>query len=160
MAKAGYTALTPSTVSLTANGTKTILGAFVPAALGFGLDLKKIRIGFGGTSGAPALVGLMVGPYTTNPPPETGTAPATPVTPQQVYGRTIAPGFLAAHTWTAEPTGMTLIDSWLLTPNGGLVMYDIPLGDTPDCAPGNGFSLLVNSPIAVGVRAGFWLERC
>ncbi len=154
MSKAGYTAVTNGAVSLSASTTKYVFGVLAPST--FGLDLKKLRVGFDGTSGAPATVGLYACTFAGNPP---GTA-STSVTPNQIYGRTITPGFTAAQNWTSDPTAVSVIDSWPLTPNGGLLWYDIPLGDTPDCAPSTGFVLLVNSPVAVGCRASMWLERC
>ncbi|WP_433357813.1 hypothetical protein ACQP25_44465 (plasmid) [Microtetraspora malaysiensis] len=143
---------TVGAVSLTASTTKTVLGVKANAA--FGLDLKKLRVGFGGTSGAPATVGLYSAPFTSN-----GTS--TSVTPNQVYGRTITHGMTAGQNYTADPNGTpTLIESWPLTPNGGLMFYDIPLGDTPDCAPNTGFLLMVNSPVDVSCWASMWVERC
>jgi hypothetical protein len=40
------------------------------------------------------------------------------------------------------------------------VLYDFPLGDTPDSAVSQGFAIRVNAPAAVNVRAAMWFERC
>ncbi|QSI49994.1 hypothetical protein [Thermobispora bispora] len=154
MAKCLYAVSTTGAVQLTASTTTAVLGVRAPES--FGLDLKKLRVGFGGTSGAPATVGLYLCTFATNPP---GTA-STTVTPVQVAGRQITAGFTAAQEWTATPGALTQIEAFPISPNGGLLVYDIPLGDTPDCAPGQGFVLLMNSPAAVGVWASMWVERC
>jgi hypothetical protein len=60
---------------------------------------------------------------------------------------------------TAEPTVLTLIDSFLLDPNKGLVLYDFPLGDTPDTAVSNGIVLRCTAPAVVNVRASMHFER-
>jgi hypothetical protein len=48
----------------------------------------------------------------------------------------------------------------LLTPNGGLVIYDYPLGKEPDCALGEGFALRLTAPATVNVRASLGVSRC
>ncbi|WP_433444567.1 hypothetical protein [Nonomuraea sp. CA-141351] len=162
MSKCGYTAATVNSatqvtvpVALTANTAKSVLGVLAPA--GFGLELKKIRVGlYGSAAGTPGDIELCAATFAANAP---GTA-STAVTPQQVYGRVIAPGFTAAHTWTAEPTALTIIDTFPLTPNGGLVVYDLPLGDSPDCAPATGFVLRAKFAAAVSLSACMWVERC
>jgi hypothetical protein len=65
----------------------------------------------------------------------------------------------AGHTATVEPTVVSVVDAWPLTPNSGLVIYDYPLGDSPDVANGQGFAVRANFPAAVSVFAGLWVER-
>ena len=156
MAKAGYKASTEGAVALTGGAAKSILGVTAPAQ--FGLDLKKLRIGFDGVtaSAVPALIELCYATFATNAP---GTN-STSATVRQLYGRAITAGFTAAKNWTTEPTVLTVVDEWLLTPCGGLVVLDIPLGDTPDTDVSNGFVLRVNAPANVNARATFWFERC
>lgn len=156
MAKAGYTAPGGGAVALSAGVAKSVIGVLAPAT--FGCDLKKFRIGFDGitSTAVPVLVELCYATFATNPP---GTA-STSITVQQVYGRTITAGFTAARGWTTEPTVLTPIDEWLLTPTGGLNIYDVPLGDTPDSAVSNGFVIRCNAPAAVNTRATLWFERC
>lgn len=156
MAKAGYGTSTEGAVALSAATAKSILGVSAPAQ--FGVDLKKLRIAFDGVtaSAVPVLVELCYATFATNAP---GTN-STSTTVDQVYGRSVTAGFTAAKAWTTEPTVLTPIDEWLLTPNGGLVIYDFPLGDTPDSAVSNGFALRCNAPATVNVRASLWFERC
>lgn len=155
MAKAGYVTSTEGAVALAAGTAKSVLGVSSPGT--FGCDLKKLRVAFDGVtaSAVPALVELCYATFATNVP---GTA-STSTTVDQVYGRVITAGFTAAKNWTTEPTVLTPLDEWLLTPAGGLVIYDFPLGDTPDSAVSNGFVLRLNAPAVVNVRASFWFER-
>ncbi|MER6505884.1 hypothetical protein ABT158_03685 [Nonomuraea sp. NPDC001636] len=158
MAKTGYSAITPAAVTLAAGTARSVLGVLAPAS--FGLEIKKIRIGTLGTaSGVPGDIELCTATFATNPP---GTADSTAVTPQQLYGRPITPGFLAASAWAAtkEPTVLTPVDYWPLTPNGATVLYDLPLGDSPDCGPNTGFVLRAKFAAAVSITACLWVERC
>lgn len=153
MAKAGYSAAVGAAVALSAATAKTVLAVLAPAQ--FGVDLKKLRIGFDGVtaSAVPVLVELCHLSGAT-----AGTSTAGTV--RQVYGRSITAGFTTAYNYTAEPTALTIIDRWTLTPNGGLVVYDFPLGDTPDSEVSAGFALRCNAPAAVNVNAALWFERC
>ncbi|MFD8529428.1 hypothetical protein ACFV0L_18610 [Streptosporangium canum] len=156
MAKCGYSVMMLAPVGLVAATEKSVLGVLAPAT--FGLELKKIRVGLYGisASGVPGDIQLCAATFATNPP---GSGAATTVPPRQLYGRDVAAGFTAATNWSAEPTVLTVIDAFPLSPNGGLVMYDIPLGDTPDCAPNTGFVLRAKYATAVSISAGFWVER-
>lgn len=155
MAKAGYVAATGTNVSLAATTAKSLIGVAAPST--FGVDLKKFRIGFNGiTAGdTPVLVELCYATFATNAP---GTN-STSVTVQQCYGRPITAGFTAARNWTTEPTVLTVLDEWPLTPAGGLVIYDFPLGDTPDSAVSQGFVIRCTAGAAVTARAAIWMER-
>ena len=155
MAKAGYVTSTEGAVALSAATAKSILG--VCGTSGFGVDLKKFRVAFDGVtaSAVPVLVELCYSTFASNAP---GTN-STSTTVDQAYGRSITAGFTAAKNWTSEPTALTPLDEWLLTPAGGLVLYDFPLGDTPDSAVSNGFVLRLNAPATVNVRGTFWFER-
>lgn len=156
MAKAGYSIVTGGAVALSAATAKSILGVKAPS--GNGIDLKKFKVGFNGTSAseAPVLIELCYATFATNSP---GTN-STSVTPAQIYGRAITVGATAAKTWTTEPTVLTVLQEWLLTPNGGLVFYDFPLGDTPDSAVSEGFVIRCTAPAAANVRASLEFERC
>lgn len=158
MAKSGYV-ITSGSVSLVASTLKYVLGVKSgDTTANHGVDLKKIRVGFDGTDAtdAPVLVELCAVTFATNAP---GTA-STSVTPRQVYGRHAATGFSAASAWSSAPTTVTLLEEYLLTPNGGLVLYDWPLGDTPDSPLGEGFVIRCTAADSVAVRASMWFERC
>lgn len=158
MAKAGYSVLSGA-VALAAGTAKTAL--FVVAGAQFGLDLKKYRIAFDGVtaSAVPVFWEINYSTAATNSTPGTGNTSLTSAITQN-YGRAIATtGMLAGGNCTSEPTVQTNIDGDLLTPNGGLLVYDFPLGDVPDCAPANGFCIRLTAPAVVNVRCTMWFER-
>lgn len=153
--KAGYVAVTATPVALAAGAPKTILG--VRSGSAFGLDLVAFKVSFDGVvaSAVPVVVEVCHCTWASNPP---GTA-STSVTPAQAYGRSIAHGVTAARAWTAEPTVLTPLDEFLLTPNGGLIDEWIPLGMSYDCGPSEGFALRLTAPAAVNARAALRWER-
>jgi hypothetical protein len=157
MAKAGYTLATGAAVALSAATAKTVLCVIAPSQ--FGIDLKKVRVGFDGVTAAnvPVLCELMTSTLATNSTPGTNNSTGT-VT--QIYGRSITAGFTGFYASTTEPTVLTAFDSFLLTPVGGLLFYDYPLGDTPDTAVSTGIVLRCTAPQTVNVRASFTFERC
>jgi hypothetical protein len=156
MAKAGYSAPAAAVVALGAGVAKTVIGVLAPAQ--FGCDLTKLRLGFDGVtaSAIPVQIEVCQATFATNPP---GTN-STTIAPVQVYGRAIAAGFTAASAWTAEPTVLVVADAWSLTPNGGLAIYDFPLGTSLDNAVSTGFAVRLTAPAAVNVRPTLYFERC
>lgn len=156
MAKAGWSIVTGGTVALSAATAKTILGARAHA--NSCLDLQRLRVGFDGVtaSAVPVLVELCAATFASNGP---GTN-STSVTPALLYGRSSTVGWTAAKNWTTEPTVLTVVDELLLTPNGGLIMYDFPLGATVDTPLNEGLVIRCNAPAAVNVRASMVFERC
>jgi hypothetical protein len=154
MSKAGYSASTGAAVALAAATAKTVLNVIAPAS--FGVDLTKIRLAFDGVSATavPVLVELC---YSTQAANGTG---STSATVNQIYGRTILAGFTAFYGYATEPTALTVIDSYLVSPYSGTVIYDYPLGTTPDTAVSNGLCLRLTAPAAVNVRATMYFERC
>lgn len=153
MSKAGYSAATGAAVPLVAATAKTVLNVTAPAS--FGVDLTKIRLAFDGitSTAIPVLVELC---YSTQATAGTSTAG----TVNQIYGRTITAGFTTAYNYTVEPTVLTVIDSYLVSPYSGTVIYDYPLGTTPDTAVSNGLCIRLTAPLAVNVRATMYFERC
>lgn len=157
MGKAGYSVQAGAAVALSAATAKTVL--FVVAPAQFGVDLKKWRVAFDGVtaSAVPALVEVCALSAATNSTAGTGNTSATVL---QGYGRAVTAGFTAGYNCTSEPTVLTVIDSILVTPNGGVVVYDYPLGDTPDNDVSKGFAIRLTAPAAVNARAAMWFERC
>lgn len=157
MAKAGYSLQTGAAVALSAATPKTVLCVIAPAQ--FGIDLKTIEIGFDGVSASavPVLCEVMTSTLATNSTPGTGN---TTGTVRQVYGRAITAGFTGFYGSTSEPTVLTAIDSFTLTPNGGLVIRDWALGQTFDTDVSTGVVLRCTAPAAVNVRATMVFERC
>lgn len=153
MAKTGYSAVTGGAVALAAATAKSILGVKSNAA--FGIDLRRIKVGFDGVtaSAVPVLVELCYATFATNAP---GTN-STTITPLQGYGRVAAHGVTAAKNWSAEPTALTVVNEYLLTPYGGLVLEEFPEG--LDTALGEGYTIRCTAPAIVNVRATAWYER-
>jgi len=157
MAKSGYSTTTEGAITLSTSA-KTILGVKSGATTAnFGVDLIKYRVEFAGVtaSAVPVLVEVALCTFGANAP---GTN-STSTTVIQAYGRLAATGFTAARNWTTEPTTITVIEAFTLTPNGGTFFYDGPLGTTPDSALGEGFVIRCTAPAAVDVRASMWFER-
>lgn len=150
-----YQCGTEGAVALAAATAKTIIGA--KAHANSGLQLVGFRIGFDGVtaSAVPVLVELGYCTWGANSP---GTN-STSTTPRQRAGRSLTAGFTAGKTWTTEPTTITVLDEWLLTPNGGLVILDYPLGTEPDSALAEGFVIRCTAPAIVNVRASMAVSR-
>jgi hypothetical protein len=126
------------------------------------MDLKKYRIAFDGVTASAVPVFCEINYLTgaTNSTPGTGnTSLATGPNIQQVYGRAITTGFIGGYNCSSEPTVQTNVDAFDLTPNGGVIVYDFPLGDVPDAAVSNGFCLRLTAPAAVNVRCSMFFER-
>lgn len=153
--KTGYSAPAGGSVALAAAIAKSVIGVRGNAA--FGVDLTGFRVSFDGVtaSAVPALYQLCYATYATNAP---GTN-STSITINTTYGRAVASGMTAARDWTAEPTVLTVIDEWFLTPNGGLVVKDIPRDRTPDTAVNEGFVLRITAPAIVNCRPTLLFER-
>jgi hypothetical protein len=158
MSDALYTLPTPAAVALVAATAKTAL--FVLAPSGHGMALKKFRIGFDGVTASAVPVFWEVNYLTgaSNVTPGTGNTTAS-ASIQQVSGRVITSAFTAGYNCSSEPTVQTNVDADLLTPNGGLLFYDIPLGDEPDAAVSQGFCIRLTAPAAVNARVGMWFKR-
>jgi hypothetical protein len=143
-------------VALAAATAKSVLG--VKAHANSGLLVTRFSVAFDGVtaSAVPVFIELCYSTFATNSP---GTA-STTVTPLQRSGRSLAVGFTAAKTWTTEPTVLTTLRSFDLTPNGGVLMYDYPLGTEPDCNLAEGFVIRVTAPAVVNVVAEMSVVRC
>jgi hypothetical protein len=155
MSKAGYSLVTATAggVPLVAATAKSVLSVIAPAQ--FGVDFKKLRFGTDGVtaSALPILVELCRSTQAT-----AGTS-GTAVTVVQTYGPTITAGFTGGSNFSAEPTALTVLESWLVDPNKSTVLYDYPLGDTYDTAVSQAIVLRCTAPAAVNVRATFVFER-
>jgi hypothetical protein len=151
-----YSAITGGAVALTAATAKTILGW--KAHANSGLLLLSYEVAFDGVaaSAVPVLVEICYCTWATNGP---GTN-STSVTPTQTNGRVLTVGATAGKTWTTEPTTITVLKEKLLTPNGGVIIYDYPLGTEPDCALAEGFALRCTAPAVVNVRGTLDVSRC
>lgn len=148
-ADVGYAHVTEGAVALSAATAKSIIGAKAGAAAG--LQLAHWSVGFDGVTATavPVLVELCYATFATNSPGTNSTGTAERIE----YGRQLAVDWTGGRNWTAEPTVLTVIEERLLTPYGGLVIYDYPLGTLPDTALAEGFAIRCNAPAVVNVRA-------
>lgn len=152
-----YACTTESAVALSAATAKSIVG--VKAHANSGLLVCSFSVSFDGVtaSAVPVLIEIGYCTWATNSP---GTN-STSTTPRQQGGRVLTAGFTSAKNWTAEPTTITqAFEEMLLTPNGGLVKYDFPLGTELDCALAEGFVIRCTAPATVNVRGGLVVSRC
>jgi hypothetical protein len=149
-----YDCQTEGARSLT-TGAKSLLG--VKAHANSGLQLLGIEIGFIGVtaSDVPASVEICYCTWATNSP---GTN-STSTTPRQRSGRVLTAGFTSGTLWTSEPTTVTPLLEHPLTPNGGLVIYNFPLGLEPDSALAEGFVIRVNTTATVSARGTMTVQR-
>lgn len=151
-----YTVPMATNVTTVAATPKTVVGV-VGTNVGYGLQLKGYEIGFRGVTASNVPVTVDVCRIST-----LGTS--TAVTPVREGGRLITAGvasFTAGENHTVEPTGLEVLRSFPLTPNGGAVLYDYPLGDEPDCDEQDGFCLRVTDPTGASalVRGGLRVTR-
>jgi hypothetical protein len=151
-----YSAITGGAVALAANTPKSILGWRAPGSAGLLLNFFLVAFDGVTASAVPVLVEICYCTWASSVP---GTN-STSVTPTQTGGRVIAVGAVAGKNWTTEPTVLSVIREKLLTPNGGLIEYDYPLGTEPDSALSEGFVIRCNAPAIVNVRATMDVSRC
>lgn len=155
--KSTYSLATGAAVALSAATAKTILCVLSPAQ--FGIDLLGIEVGFDGVtaSAVPVLIEVCSSTAATNSTPGTNN---TTGTVNQVSGRAITAGFTGFYASTTEPTVLTPIERFILTPNGGLLIYDWPRDSTPDVAVSSGFAIRCTAPAVVNVNATIKFARC
>lgn len=155
MAQIQYAASTGATPFTSTTAVQTA-GAIVNAATDCGVQLKKYRLAYNGVTATNAPVTVRF--FTTNNA-TAGTSSSLTIT--QVSGRTLTlANITAAGGYTAEPTTKTYSgDAFLLTPNGGTVIYDFPLGDEPDIGVSSTIGLEHTASVAVGTEVSLWFTR-
>ncbi len=140
-------------------GAKTVLNVIAPAANG--IVLVAFEISFDGitASAVPALVEICQSTQAT-----AGTSAGSAPTPVQIRGRVITSGTVptTGHNYTAEPTVLTPVKQWYISPTNGLSLQ-FPLGREIECDPSGGtikaIALRVNVTANVNIRAGFEFEK-
>lgn len=158
MSSVGYKVDTSSVVALSAGVARTSLMALTPAQ--FGACLRAFRIGFDGVtaSAVPVFWEIVRSTNATNSTPGTANTSETGNI-VQYKGRAITTGFTAFSASTSEPTVLTRLDGNLLTPAGGLLVYDFPLGDEFECDVSAGLGIRLTAPAAVNARCALRFER-
>lgn len=154
----GYTVTSGTTAHNLAAATAETTWNLIASA-NVGVHLVEWGISFDGVtaSAVPVNVELCQGTQAT-----AGTAGASP-TPTQVRGRVTAVGVTAGVAYTAEPTVLTPVKHWLLTPNGGLIIMQYPLGREPETDLSAGtiknIALRATAPATVNCRSYAEFER-
>ncbi len=151
-----YTVNTTAAVALTGTVARTILGA-ADGALEYPPNLGGISIAFDGVtaSAVPVLVEVCACTFATNPP---GTN-STSRTPQQAGGSAQTPGWIAASAWTVEPTVITVVKEYLVSPNGGNLRDWFRDGILFSLTGLDGVALRCTAPANVNVRATMTFVR-
>lgn len=137
-------ATTTVATALTAATVKTVIS--VLGSANDTISLKRIRISFNSVTATDVPAVVEVGITTT-----LGTV--TAMTPIQTVGSTIASSCTAGYNATAEPTYNRIFDSTYVPVNNGVMEWWYPLGEEPQCDPGQGLALRVTSPSAVSCIA-------
>lgn len=146
-----------SAIALAAATAKTLW--YINSAAANQPSFVEISLGFDGVtaSAVPALVELVFGTKASNSTPGTG---STTFTPLQIRGwpaQTSAQA--AANNCSAEPTVLTSIKQWLVSPNGGLIVIQAPMGREPTgvasgtALSGNQVGLRATAPAIVNARS-------
>lgn len=151
--KASYSLVSTAAAALSAGVAKTILAVRGGAA--FGIDLRKFAVGFDGVtaSAVPVLVELCTWSGA-------GSGTSTAATPLQTGGRAIPHGVGGSgQNFTVEPTVLTVLKTYLLTPNGGLLIEEFAPDKGFDSDPLTGFALRCTAPAAVNARGTLEWER-
>jgi hypothetical protein len=145
-----------SAIALSAATAKTIF--YVNAASANQPSFVELAVGFDGTTSTntPALVELVYGTKASNSTPGTG---STTFTPLQLRGWPAqASAQAAANNCTSEPTVLTTIKQWLVTPFGGLLVVQSPMGREPTAVAsgtsvsGNQIGIRLTAPQTVNAR--------
>jgi hypothetical protein len=152
-----------SAIALSAATAKTVM--YINSAAANQPSIVEFSIGFDGVtaSAVPALVELVYGTKATNSSP--GTA-STTFTPLQIRGWPVQTSAqAAANNCTSEPTVLTSIKQWLVSPNGGLIVIQSPLGREPTgvasgtAVSGNQVGFRVTAPAVVNSRGYVEIEE-
>lgn len=155
MSRPGYSACFDA-VSLSAATAKTVVG--IKAAPNHLAVVTAIAVTFHGVtaSDVPALIEVVKGDDTTNPP---GTN-STTLTPAQLRGRVLTCDASAAHTWTAEPTTLTRLWEMRVSPTSGVIIQ-LPLSREIECDPTTNkfLGLRITAPAAVTVSGTLEFEE-
>lgn len=154
---AGYVVKTGTAATALVAATAKTLVNLISAATKSAI-VVEMSVSFDGVtaSAIPVLVDLGYSTQATAGTP--GTSPA----PTQIRGRGTS-ALTAAVDYSAEPTALTGFKHFLVTPNGGLLVIQFPLGREPqaDLSAGTNKAQFVraNAPAAVNARAYMEFEE-
>lgn len=146
-----------SAVALTAATRKSLF--YINAAAANQCSIDEIAVGFDGVtaSAVPALVEFVNSTKASNSTPGTGSATFTPIQTRGWPAQASAQA--AANTITSEPTVYVTNRQFLVSPNGGLLVVQFPLGRewtsvaSGTAQSGNQLAVAVTAPAGVNARA-------
>lgn len=137
-------------------GAKTALNTIAPA--GHGLSLVELGVTFDGVtaSAVPAVVELC-----SSTQAGAGTSAGSTPTVLQARGRSTggsAP--TAGHNFTVEPTTLTVLRQWYVSPNNGMLIYPVPLGREIeiDSSGGTAKALAIRVNVTANVNVLAYME--
>lgn len=139
MADRLYVARVETAFSYAANTTKSLVSVSAPA--NHELLVTEISVSADGTSGTALALHVELCRWD-----DSTAGTSTSATPVQTRGAAKTTQATAAHSFTAEPTALTVIRSWFLTPNMGVLVVQFPLGREPMSGDGTGLLIRVNNP--------------
>lgn len=142
-----YTVAATADIALSAATAKTV-ASVINSSAGL-IRVTEFGVSFDGTSGSaePVTVELCASTQAT-----AGTPGSTP-TPVRISGATRTAQAATALNYSAEPTVLTVLKTWLVHPQTGIVIQ-FPLGREPQQNTGsNALSLRLTAPANVNCRA-------
>lgn len=121
--------------------------------------VTEMSVGFDGVTASAVPVLVEVGYSTQGAAGTPGSSP----TPTQIRGRSQTAVSTAGVDYSAEPTTITPFKHWLVTPNGGLLVIQSPLGREAQADLSGGTNkaqcLRCNAPANVNCRGYFEIEE-
>ena len=150
---AGYSFTTEGAEALAVDTAETILNLI--NAVNSLIRVTELSVSFDGVAATnvPALIELMNSTQAVS-----GTS--TVATVRQLRGPTRTVQGNGRHSYTVEPTVLTELKSWLLRPDGGLLIIQFPLGREPEqVSGGDGYPIRVTAPDIVNVRGYIEFEE-
>lgn len=135
----------------------SILNSIAPA--GHGLSVVEAAISFDGVtaSAVPVYVEMCISTQA-----GAGTAGTAPTIAQVRGVATGGQAPTAAGSFTAEPTVLTRVRSWYISPNGGTFIYPLPLGREIECHSSGGtnkaLNMRITPPATVNAQAYMEVE--
>lgn len=154
----GYTVTSGTTAhALAAATAETSWNLIAGAAVG--VHIVEFGIGFDGVTASAVPVNVELCQSTQ----ATAGTPAASPTPTQIRGKATAVGVTAGVSYTAEPTVLTPVKHWLVSPNGGMFVIQAPLGREAESDLSGGavksMALRATAPAVVNCRSYVEFER-
>lgn len=151
--RVAFVALTEGAVALAAATAKTVLNVVAPAGKNF--KVVEFAIGFDGVaaSAVPVVVELCRST-------QAGAGSSSAATLRRSSGDpSVTADSAATKNYSAEPTVLTPVREYLLTPNGGLLVIPFPLGREAESVVAQALCLRCTAPAIVNLRGYIEIEE-